>query len=904
MSYAHYEDVAPVLTAQTAGDLRIIRIMGLSSYSLLIWDYLLTLNDEIRLIWPSRWSTVKILFLLNRYGNLILQAVILAEQSGSVFDPSNSFCFYYNLFKALYQFAAFSSVHALILIRAWAISQRSRKIATALIVVFAIFEALSVALEAYGIVSAQYTVAHVSRTCTRRLPSPSNATWLIWVGSFALEFAVFLLNITSLSRQFPGRERAAFPPIVRRLYRDSGIFFLGHSTKLVASKGRHVQQRVQLIIFAKRPRNYMADLLSLTLVSITGQRLALGLRQISLRVADFTRSEVSKEIDRQIGALSPMASVHRAEPISEVAMDSLMPPTFNESAASEAGRTPIDTQTRFMFASQESSHFSNVVASDLDRFDFLDCFSEFLFRLNPSLGMPRKLSLSLPFFSKTKDRPPTPPPKSPPLSTLSLLQSPVISKFTESDTSAILGSEGGGSSTVDTIVIAPTIGAPDIRTSSKLHKLRKNTPVTHVFQPAVNLTAGSVTGSDRSVSFSPSRQSIESFTEDHRLRVGVGKNPSLVLLEKISEAQYAKCGELLQTSLSDAAASIRDIIPQKHGFVQTVVEAYNNHRGLIVRPDDVWLSILVQFSFFVNGNAELLRANFVSHEGKQELTIFSGGNRYTADFALMSRQMTDLMHDTLVDPALREWIMPAFTTTTLVDTTAFAMVMMSTMKEYFSYKFVLRCGIPRVTLEGEKRDWESILSRLDRLKTYGIQTLAWYHLLHPIISQFVTSFDRPDSPENIDFWNKVAHFEGGGSGPTWLSGWITAFCVFNEQGQWQGNRLNEDRVRDHEPKKLLRPADPLLLTPAQFASVYTIRERNPHLVLDGFPYPMIDSADIPCGYAHLNVKLDDNGELFDTVLVAGTVGSQICSGEKSELFPNGNRDTVRPVTAWWYFIER
>lgn len=34
-----------------------------------------------------------------------------------------------------------------------------------------------------------------------------------------------------------------------------------------------------------------------------------------------------------------------------------------------------------------------------------------------------------------------------------------------------------------------------------------------------------------------------------------------------------------------------DIIPQRNGFVHTVVEAYNQHRALIVRPDDVWLAI-------------------------------------------------------------------------------------------------------------------------------------------------------------------------------------------------------------------------------------------------------------------------------------------------------------------------
>ncbi|KAG6371849.1 hypothetical protein JVT61DRAFT_8846 [Boletus reticuloceps] len=49
---------------------------------------------------------------------------------------------------------------------------------------------------------------------------------------------------------------------------------------------------------------------------------------------------------------------------------------------------------------------------------------------------------------------------------------------------------------------------------------------------------------------------------------------------------------------------MRDILPQRNGFVHIVIEAYNRHRTLIIRPDDVWLAILTQFCFFINGNAE------------------------------------------------------------------------------------------------------------------------------------------------------------------------------------------------------------------------------------------------------------------------------------------------------------
>ncbi|KAF8126048.1 hypothetical protein EV363DRAFT_1402097 [Boletus edulis] len=526
---------------------------------------------------------------------------------------------------------------------------------------------------------------------------------------------------------------------------------------------------------------------------------------------------------------------------------------------------------------------------------------------------------------------PTSPSKSPPSSPTgrfhTFFQHPSGSRFTEDAVSAVLSSETGSDATSLGVRSSAHSVPPwrGLRTQPfRLQKLRRapllsprSPPPIHVEfvgDASSEITSSSWTmasipippptsASKQSISFCPVPHSAESFTEYDRLQVRSDENPSFILLRSVAPEKSQLCSELLHTSLPSSRDAMRDIIPHKNGFVDTVIEAYNNHRGLIVRPDDVWIAIMTQFSFFVNGHAEALRKVFVTHEGKRELVVESSGSRYTMDTASMVDRMTALMEEQIDDPSLRDWIMPDFTTTTLVDKTTCAIVMMGAMKNYFAYKFTLRCGIPKVTLEGEKKDWESILHRLEHLKRYGIQTIAWYHLLRPILTRFVTAYDHPTHPDNLDFWNRIAHRELG-SGPQWLSGWITAFCVFNERGQWQGNTLNEERIREHEPKKLLRPADPLQLTPSHFAAVYTIRERAPYLALDGFPYPTIESQDVPCGYVCMDVMLEDNGEMMETMLIAGSVGAQICSTEKTELFRNGLRDTVRPVSAWWYFVKR
>ncbi|KAF7973018.1 hypothetical protein HWV62_16408 [Athelia sp. TMB] len=360
------------------------------------------------------------------------------------------------------------------------------------------------------------------------------------------------------------------------------------------------------------------------------------------------------------------------------------------------------------------------------------------------------------------------------------------------------------------------------------------------------------------------------------------------------------CGEIFQSSLDQKVSSAfdSDIIPSNNGFVNTVIKAYSDHHALVIRPDDVWLAILTQFNLFVNGNSEQLRKQFVAHEGKKELEIKAVGTRYSVDFGDLARQMTELIEQNIVDPDLREWIMPAFTTTTILDTTVSSIVMMATMKKYFEYKLMLCCGIPRVTLEGTKADWVTILSRIEKLKQYGAETTAWFELLRPVVVRFVAAFDNPDAQENLDFWQKVAHFHPGGSGPSWWSGWINAFCVFDEDGKWTGYPAGSVSItrslRSHIFIGLQKPEPPVNL-----ARRPTARSAQPYLTLDGVIYHRTKSGHVPPGVVEVDVLLDDNGTLFNTLMTAGSVGTRVCDSGDKTLSADGTRDTAKPVLAWW-----
>ena len=61
-----------------------------AGYTLLLYDYILTLRDEATYIWPTRWSIVKSIYMFNRYGNLLGLAILCAHINGFLYLNTKS----------------------------------------------------------------------------------------------------------------------------------------------------------------------------------------------------------------------------------------------------------------------------------------------------------------------------------------------------------------------------------------------------------------------------------------------------------------------------------------------------------------------------------------------------------------------------------------------------------------------------------------------------------------------------------------------------------------------------------------------------------------------------------------------------------------------------------------------
>ncbi|CUS08753.1 unnamed protein product [Tuber aestivum] len=336
---------------------------------------------------------------------------------------------------------------------------------------------------------------------------------------------------------------------------------------------------------------------------------------------------------------------------------------------------------------------------------------------------------------------------------------------------------------------------------------------------------------------------------------------------------------IIQSSFYELDSRTSRIIPYGNGLVNGIIRAFQQDLHLVLRPDDIWLSILTQFSMFVNGNAEHLRAQFVAHEDKKDLVIDIRPNSiHNVDMGRFAQAMTVLIQENVVDPQLRELIMPNFSTTTDEDKSVAAIVMMGTLQRYFTYTFTTGCGFPSVTLLGEKSDWEAILHRVQRLPKYGNQIAEWTRLLTPIIQYMIASFAQPTSPDVRNFWLRACHAtgqDGSGGSVSTISGWITAFCFFEETGQ---------RVSEYSDEQL-----------GYYAAMISIAERK-RLVLGDAVYPIIHPSSIPKGVVSVPVVVQDyaTGLEHKTTMVAGSVGMT-----PSAANGGGDLTTVQPRSGWW-----
>ncbi|KAK5579417.1 hypothetical protein RB653_009100 [Dictyostelium firmibasis] len=298
----------------------------------------------------------------------------------------------------------------------------------------------------------------------------------------------------------------------------------------------------------------------------------------------------------------------------------------------------------------------------------------------------------------------------------------------------------------------------------------------------------------------------EGFNEGEIFKLACEKSKENNLNKKIKITQLFEKTKIIKTSLDhninnnnkDNDEELKIIIGY-NSFIYSAWECYNNHNHLQIRPEDVWMAIMSQFSFYINKYNKELRSRFINFqngddddddrdgENKKIIKVFTSYPILEAPFDKLTIDMADEISKNIKDPSIRDWIIPNFSTTTQSDKIVFSSVLMSTLKKDFIYKYGSKCGLPKVTLLGTVDDWIQLKERSLRLIEFNTNENLMNKWVNNYLLEILDNFiESSNGRPNKTWWNQIIDFREQ-SGSSVLSGWLSVFCLFQENGDFEDN---------------------------------------------------------------------------------------------------------------------
>ncbi|KAF9220608.1 hypothetical protein BS17DRAFT_786812 [Gyrodon lividus] len=236
---------------------------------ILLWDHLLTLQDEVQFIWKAKLSTPKVLFLFNRYIVPIAMIVQTHGFSGiGNLELSSTFC---KAWFAVATFIGMSSIatsNFLVLLRLWVLWDRSPRLMLWTLALFIITQMFSLGFTGYIIYQMIPTLMFepMLHVCTL---TSKPAFVMLWSPGIAFELMVF---ITTFWNAFD-RPRQQDTQMAKVLYRDGSVYFFGlFALRLV---------NMVLSIVAPLSLMFLGLFFIWSISNITLARLILNLRRVS-----------------------------------------------------------------------------------------------------------------------------------------------------------------------------------------------------------------------------------------------------------------------------------------------------------------------------------------------------------------------------------------------------------------------------------------------------------------------------------------------------------------------------------------------------------------------------------------------------------------------------------------------
>ncbi|EMD38016.1 hypothetical protein CERSUDRAFT_113129 [Gelatoporia subvermispora B] len=199
----------------------LIRSGVVAALAVTVYEYMITLDDEISLVWPSKWSSTKVLYLLNRYSPFLDTALTLHLVS-AVTDPATCARQYTILPYLVTVGMGFSQ--GVLVIRTYALWSCNKYILALHMSINTGLFVGALRILVHIMANLRYADAAVMRYEACMPTIETQPVWRNYVLNMASEFVVIVLTIIRwFMPAFYGRTGS---PMLRTLYRDGILFYL------------------------------------------------------------------------------------------------------------------------------------------------------------------------------------------------------------------------------------------------------------------------------------------------------------------------------------------------------------------------------------------------------------------------------------------------------------------------------------------------------------------------------------------------------------------------------------------------------------------------------------------------------------------------------------------------------
>ncbi|KAI6044382.1 hypothetical protein EDC04DRAFT_360189 [Pisolithus marmoratus] len=278
------------ITPALSYDVWLQRSAVLAGYTWLVYDYFLTLSDEVEYIWKARWTPVKFIYLANRYIVLLGQTFISIQETGLLAAVTGG-CDAYAIFLSGYTLVFLETAHVLVVLRAWATWGGNRRILRFVVVGYVVGLISLVIAVGQG---EHFSNLGVSVMSVCYEPTPDHA-WLFYFCSLMVDSLLFCMTMSGLWSYFKSLRNGSLE-LVKALMRDVTAFY-------IVNVCYDVLGIVSVTKYANNLRAGAIPGITVPALAICCQRVMHDLRRMA--PVSLSLPELSQVVNRQLAASPP-----------------------------------------------------------------------------------------------------------------------------------------------------------------------------------------------------------------------------------------------------------------------------------------------------------------------------------------------------------------------------------------------------------------------------------------------------------------------------------------------------------------------------------------------------------------------------------------------------------------------